>query len=118
MGEHCEKFVILSWESIVWTVFPITFIILCLLLAFCAWIKLRHESEERDHYNVLCYKCDMMPNPELTLQHQECLACSGSKDIEEGFSTDAHEPFNMKGIPPDIFIINEKGKTIQYIMCV
>ena len=107
MRKQCEKFVILSWESIVWTVFPITFIILCLLLAFCAWIKLRHESEERDHYNVLCYKCDMMPNPELTLQHQECLAYRGAKDIEEVLSTDANEIFYIKGSSPDSFVINE-----------
>ena len=106
MGKQPEKFVILAGA---WIVIIITFIILwvCALIKLLHTVEVKYEGEEMDHYNVRSHKCEIPPQPELTLQHQECLAYRGSKDVEEVLSTDAHKTFNIKGSPPDFFVINE-----------
>ena len=118
MGKQCEKCVILCWEGMAWTVITITFVIVwyCLIIVwYCVWIKSssvntvkdKSEGEEMDHYNVRSHRCEILPQPELTRQHQECLAYRGAKDIEEVLSTDANEIFYIKGSSPDSFVINE-----------
>ena len=106
--------------GVVWLVIIITLTIIWIFF----WIQLAHYLEnkidriEMADYLIYSHQSEMMPKPDSTPHHQECKACIDTKDTENVPHTQVHNTSNIRGIPPDIFIINEEGKTIKYIMCV
>ena len=104
-----------------WAVIPITLAILWICLFWkksCDKIEDKKKNKEMVNYNIWGQGCEILMKPYSTTQHKVCLTSSESNDIEEALYTPAHGTSNFERSPPDIFIINETGKTVEYIMCV
>ena len=101
------------------------------------WLKLRAYdssrfwSKQTFHSNVLEMHSETMLHRELTPCQNKFISPKLTNDlIEKGdittrmdvaidaFINFVHEISTFDKNPPDIYIINEKGRKVQYIMCV